>query len=61
MMRPIPKASWPFRLPIIRHVRAMIWMYRINKHYDFWLAQGSLPVNSHYDYDIVRRIRAGEI
>jgi hypothetical protein len=35
-------APWPLRLPIIRRIRCVIFTYRVNRHYDFWLSMGML-------------------
>ena len=37
-----PVAPWLLRLPIIRHVRAMVFCYRCNRHYDFYRSIGML-------------------
>ena len=55
-----PAAPWPMRLPIIRHARAAIVTWRIQKHYDFWARLGALPVNSNYDFAIRDAIWRGE-
>jgi hypothetical protein len=49
------------RLPLIRHIRYFIELYRVNRHYEMWLGFGRLPVNSHLDYEILDRIWRGEI
>ena len=39
------------RLPIIRRIRYFLVMYRINRHYDFWVGiMGRLPLNADRDY-----------
>lgn len=32
--------DWLKRLPLIRHIRAMIFCYRCNRHYDLMRASG---------------------
>lgn len=54
-------APWIFRLWGIRHVRAMALTYRINRHYDAWAQLGMLPVYADQDWEIVDRIRKGEL
>lgn len=58
MVRP---AAWPLRLPIIRHIRAMIATYRVNRHYDMWKRLGFLPTHAASDYAVVDQIRAGKL
>lgn len=48
------------RLPIIRHVRYFIAMWRINRRYDFWLSLGTLPVHADRDYAEAAKIWSGE-
>lgn len=36
----MPKAIWPLRIWGIRHIRAMVLCYRINRHYDLWRSAG---------------------
>lgn len=55
-----PAAAWPWRLPIIRHIRAIRSAYLINRHYDFYRSLGSLPVNVDLDYAIRDAIWRGE-
>lgn len=57
-MRPAPAI---FRLWGIRHIRAMILTYRINRHYETWASLGMLPVRADEDWAIVDRIRSGEL
>ena len=54
-------AAWYLRLPIIRHIRFLIVMYRINRHYEMYRMLGMLPVYADEDYEIVQRIRKGEL
>ncbi len=54
-------ASWPFRLWGIRHIRAVILTYRINKHYEAYLSIGMLPTHAEKDFEIVGQIRRGEL
>lgn len=55
------KAAWPFRLWGVRHIRALILTYKINRHYDMWRSMGMLPSYASSDWEIVDRIRAGEL
>lgn len=54
-------ASWLWRLPIIRHIRYWVTMYRINRHYDEWVAMGAIPWGATDDYKEAARIWHGEI
>ena len=55
-----PAALWK-RLPIIRHVRYYVTMYRINRHYDMWASMGAIPWGAGEDYKIADRIWKGEL
>lgn len=55
-----PAASWPLRLPVIRHVRAFLAQWRINRHYEFWASYGCLPAYIDYDEAVVDAIWRGE-
>jgi hypothetical protein len=48
------------RWPIIRHIRAMILMWRIERHYERWQKIGAIGVNAERDYQQARRIWRGE-
>lgn len=48
------------RWPIIRHIRWLILLYRVNRHYAVWLELGYLPVHADQDYAHLERIRRGE-
>ena len=48
--RGIIRPSMIKRLPIIRHVRAVMTCYKINKHYDAWAKLGSIAWNARSDY-----------
>ena len=48
------------RLPIIRHIRYFIGMYRVNKHYEMWSQFGLLPVHADHDYAVLDAIWRGE-
>lgn len=58
LMKP---AHWMFRLWGIRHVRAMVHTYRINRHYNAWAKFGFLPTNADKDWEIVGRIQRGDL
>lgn len=55
-----PAATWYLRLPLVRHFRAIRATIGINRHYAFWTAMGSLPVNADADYAIRDAIWRGE-
>lgn len=55
-----PAAWWPWRLPVVRHLRAGVATYRINRRFDMWTAFGQRPVNADIDYAIRDAIRRGE-
>lgn len=38
-----PPVSWPWRLPVIRHVRAIHHSWRVMQHNDLWRSLGSIP------------------
>jgi hypothetical protein len=61
MSREPKPAHWILRLWGIRHVRAILITYRINRHYEEWSKLGALPVYADRDWAIVDRIRAGEL
>jgi hypothetical protein len=48
------------KLPIVRHIRYFIGLYRVNRHYDMWLELGYLPVNAKSDYAVLDAIWRGE-
>jgi len=48
------------RLPIIRHVRALILFWRIERHYAMWRQIGAIGWHAERDYEHVRRIWRGE-
>ena len=48
------------RLPIVRHIRYFIELYRVNRHYEMWAQLGSLPVNAEHDYAVLDAIWCGE-
>lgn len=49
------------RLPVIRHVRALVAAYRVDRHYRFWSDLGMAPVHQDRDEEIVRKIWRGEL
>lgn len=55
------RAAWYWRLPIIRHVRYFVTMYRINRHYDQWASFGAIPWRASDDYEVANRIWRGEL
>jgi hypothetical protein len=48
------------RLPIVRHIRWLIWAWRVEQHYEMWRTIGSLPVNRHLDDQMLDAIWRGE-
>ena len=51
------KASWPLRLPIIRHIRFAYLVMRVARHYQFY---GSLGLfSTGYDEWVLYAIRRG--
>lgn len=48
------------RLPIIRHIRYFVTLYRVNRHYDMWSEFGYLPVHANRDYAALDPIWRGE-
>ena len=56
----VPTASWPWRLPVIRWVRAWWYAVKIHRHYEWYLSMGQLPVYAHLDQEVVRAIWRGE-
>lgn len=48
------------KLPGIRHIRYMIAVYRINRHYEFYRSIGLLPIHAEADYAEANRIWAGK-
>lgn len=55
-----PTASFWLRLPLIRHVRAAIEKRRMERHYAFWYAYGSLPLYKDFDEAVIDAIWRGE-
>lgn len=55
-----PAAPWPLRLPVIRHLRWMAATFRVNRHYDTWVAMGQFPVKAYLDYAVCDAIWRGE-
>jgi hypothetical protein len=50
-------AAWPWRLPVIRHIRAAYNRLRIERHYI--MGWGSFGVRSGYDEWVVYAIQRG--
>ena len=48
------------RLPIIRHVRWLIWAWRVERHYAMWRELGSLPAYREHDDRVLDAIWRGE-
>jgi len=49
------------KLPIIRHIRYLCLLRRVNQHYALWRSMGYLPVNADYDYAVLDRVWRGEM
>lgn len=45
----------------IRHLRALIITYQINRHYASWAVEGFAGGWTEYEIEAVRKIRAGEL
>jgi hypothetical protein len=59
MEKPLTQpAAWPWRLPIIRHVRWLVAMYRVNRWYGMWQSFGYLE-NNNFDRRCIDQIRRG--
>lgn len=56
-----PPAPWPWRLPVVRHIRAIWTAWKIDRHYAAWGSIGALPVNAEYDRRCVEAIWRGEL
>lgn len=57
----VPAASAFWRLPIIRHVRALIWRRRMHQHYEFWrVTTGASSANAYLDEAVIDAIWRGE-
>ncbi len=49
------------RLPIIRHARYFVGLYRVNRWYEMWRREvGMLPVTAQLDYAVLDAIWRGE-
>jgi len=55
-----PVAAWPLRLPIIRHIRAMVFCYRCNRHYAFYHSIGMLGGWSDAEIEYWTAIKRGK-
>jgi hypothetical protein len=55
-----PTAAWPLRLPIIRHVRAIILSVKLANHYSAWEAMGAIAWDANKDYAVRDAIWRGE-
>lgn len=47
------------RWPLIRHVRYLITLQRMNRHYQIWMALGYYPVHIEHDILALNRIWYG--
>lgn len=48
------------RLPLIRHLRWVVNVFLVTRHYRMWLKAGQLPVNAHLDIAVCDAIWRGE-
>jgi hypothetical protein len=48
------------RLPIIRHIRWLIYSWRVERHYEMWRQLGYLPVHIDQDVEVLNAIWRGE-
>jgi hypothetical protein len=48
------------RLPIIRHIRWLVYSYRVARHYEMWTKLGFLPVHVDQDVAVLDAIWRGE-
>jgi hypothetical protein len=48
------------RWPIIRHVRALLWAWRSERHYRDWQKASDFGIAAERDYQQARRIWRGE-
>ena len=53
-------AAWPWRLPLIRHVRWFVDIYRVNRWYGAWASLGYIE-NGDFDRRCLDQIRRGII
>jgi hypothetical protein len=59
---PMPSpAPWLLRLPGVRHVRAMVLSFRINRHYDFWRSMGMMGGWTETEIAVWRAIKRGDL
>lgn len=59
---PLPKpARWYWRLPGVRHLRAAVRAYLVERHYRNLRRLGHQSVYCEYDYRIVREIWKGTL
>jgi hypothetical protein len=52
-------ANWPWRLPVVRHFRALWLSIRVERHERFWRSIGSIPTG--YDQWVIYGIARGVI
>lgn len=56
----VPAASWYWRVPVVRHVRAAWYTIQLNRHYAFWESLGSFAFYAYLDYAVRDAIWRGE-
>lgn len=47
-------------LPIIRHARYFVGLYRVNRHYEMYAQLGMIPVYADHDMAVLDAIWRGE-
>lgn len=50
------RPSFLKRLPVIRHIRAMVTCYKINQHYHQWAQLGMIAWNARFEYTVCHAI-----
>jgi hypothetical protein len=54
-------ALWPWRLPIVRHVRWAWHRFQMASHYEAWALMGMLPANADLDLAALDAIWLGDL
>lgn len=60
-MEALRKAPALFRIWGVRHIRALIYLYGVERHYRFYRALGMMPADYDEDIDQVIKIWNGEL
>ncbi len=53
----IEPAEWPWRLPVIRHLRAIYYAWRVAVWEDEWRSVGMTPQS--FDWKVIEQIKKG--